>query len=94
MRQQNDHRGAKKLAQRIQILEQRFRYPVPAPNHEEPIVHAVGTYSQRDAKQPVRVTVTDTSGPIVLVLTPYNAVTWNVEAANDVQIDFIICTGY
>ena len=31
-------------------------------------MHAVGTYSQRDAKQPVRVTVTDTSGPIVLVL--------------------------
>lgn len=92
--QQDDHRGAKKLAGRIEDLERRFRYPVPAPNHQEPIVHAVGTYSQRNVKQPVNVTVTDTSGPIVLVLTAYNAVTWNVEAAKDAQIDFIICTGY
>jgi hypothetical protein len=83
---------AKKLQRRIAEVERRFRYPAPAPHSINPRVHAIGIYSSRE--QPVRVRVTDTSAPVVLVLTAYSAACWAVEADDDVQVDFVICTGY
>ncbi|MCA9065640.1 MAG: hypothetical protein KDA96_21375 [Planctomycetaceae bacterium] len=87
-------RSAKRMRQRIEQVERQFRYPVPAPSHSEPIVHVVGVYTQRPSERPLQVQVTDTSGPIVLVLTAYDEVCWEVVAAEESQIDFIICTGY
>ena len=83
---------AGKLQRRIAEVERRFRYPVPAPHSINPRIHAIGIYSPRE--QSVRVRVTDTSAPVVLVLTAYSAACWTVEADDDVQIDFLICTGY
>lgn len=89
-----DSRGARRVQQQIAELERRLRCPVGPPKHSEPVVHAVGVYSQSNAAKPVRVQVTDTSGPIVLVLSGYSSIMWKVELSEDVQIDFVICTGY
>ena len=83
---------AKKLERRLAELERRFRYPVPAPLSTAPRVHAIGVYQSYES--PVKVRVTDASGPVILVLTSYNLATWQVEADEGVQIDFIVCSGY
>jgi hypothetical protein len=83
---------AKKLQRRISEFERRFRYPVPTPQNVDPRVHAVGFYSA--GQKPVRVRVTDNATPVVLVLTAYESVTWIIDACDDAQIDFVICTGY
>ena len=83
---------AKKLERRLADLERRFRYPVPAPSSTTPRVHAIGVY--QSYQDPVKVRVTDTSSPVILVLTSYNMATWQVEADEGVQIDFIVCSGY
>ena len=89
---QGDDRKARKLSRRINGLERGFRYPVHAVPSTEPRVHAVGFYSSGE-HQP-RVRVTDSSSPIVLVLTGYSSHSWTVEANEDVQIDFVMLTGY
>ncbi len=83
---------AKRLQRRIFEFERRFRYPVPALQSVDPRVHAIGFYSPR--QKTVRVRVTDSSAPVVLVLTAYSSACWTVEADDDVQIEFVICTGY
>ena len=83
---------AKKLERLLAELERRFRYPVPAPLSTAPRVHAIGVYQSYES--PVKVRVTDASGPVILVLTSYNLATWQVEADEGVQIDFIVCSGY
>lgn len=88
----NDIRQAKELARRIEQIERQFRYPIPAPRSAEPRVHAVGYYSSNNNVGHVK--VTDTSSPIVLVLTAYDEMEWAVEADDKVQLDFIVLTGY
>ena len=83
---------AKRLRRRMSEFERRFRYPIPASQSTGPRVHAVGFYRPR--QDSVRVRITDSSAPVVLVLTAYSAACWTVEAEDDVQIDFVICTGY
>ena len=85
-------KNAKKLHRRISQFERSFRYPVPASPGTDPRAHAIGIYSVRD--KPVRVRVTDSSAPVVLVLTAYSTACWIVEADIGVQIDLVICTGY
>ncbi|MCA9059420.1 MAG: hypothetical protein KDA85_13020, partial [Planctomycetaceae bacterium] len=87
-------RPARRLKERIASLEKQFRYPIPAPEHQEPVVHAVGVYSSHRGDNPIHVRVTDDSGPVVLVLSAYSAVKWDVEVSEGVQIDVVICTGY
>lgn len=87
-----DIRRANRLLHRIADIERRFRYPIPAAKSASPRVHAIGFYS--NSQQPAKVLVTDTSSPIVLVLTAYSSAQWAIEVADQVQIDFVICTGY
>lgn len=75
-------------------LEFNFRDPHHGPTHSEPRAHAVGVYSQRNRDTPVTVDVTDTSGPIVLVLSGYSENTWCVRVASDARVDLVLATGY
>lgn len=79
---------AKMLSRRMAEVERRFRYPVSAPHS----IHAIGIYNPR--AQQAGVQVTDTSAPVVLVLTAFSAACCVLEAEDDVQVEFVICTGY
>ncbi|HLG42754.1 MAG TPA: hypothetical protein VI643_05265, partial [Planctomycetota bacterium] len=58
-------------------------------------VHVVGVYEPADASNPdVKVFVPATRGPIVLVLTAYETVRWNVEASPGAKIERILIGGY
>ncbi|GEM_PF-1791301 len=85
-------RRANRLQHRIADIERRLRYAIPAATGANPQVHAIGLYSCNQL--PPKVLVTATSSPVVLVLTAYSSAQWAVEAANEVQFDLVICTGY
>ena len=87
-------RKADELQQQIQSVERPFRHAVSMPCHAEPFIHAVGAYTQKNHNDVVVVNVTDDTGPVILVLTGYSEINWQVKCADEVQIDFIICTGY
>ena len=64
----------------------------------DPEVHVVGVYeaasSRNHTNAPAKVRVTYTGGPIVLVLTSYEPVAWDVELADGVQVQTAIVCGY
>lgn len=67
-------------------------YPVSL---KAPEVHWVGLYqATNDSPGPVHVRVSYTGAPIVLVLTAYDRVLWNVRIDEDVQIETVIISGY
>lgn len=93
-------RGNKRLARETagllkQLVSQRAgAYPVVTDVTE---IHMVGLYeasSAHHAIAPARVRVTYTGAPIILTLTSYEPVEWQVEVAADVQIEQVIVSGY
>lgn len=87
-------RFARQVAEQVQRLESRFRFVSQAAVHTEPVLHMVGLYEPSTEATPAVVRVTDCSGPIVLVVTAYDATTWQVCLDDEVQVDFVICSGY
>ena len=66
----------------------------------DPEVHAIGLYepdekrNRTDAPPKAQVKVTYTGGPIVLVLTSNEPVTWDIDLADGVQLQTAIISGY
>lgn len=96
MRERGDKRLARNTADLLkQLVSQRAgAYPVVTAVTE---IHMVGLYeasSAHHAIAPARVRVTYTGAPIILTLTSYESVEWQVEVAADVQIEQVIVSGY
>jgi predicted esterase len=57
-------------------------------------LHVVGVYSQGNASRPVDVEVRATPNPVVLALTAYDSVVWNVKVAPGARISAVVASGY
>lgn len=96
LRERGDKRTAKDTATLLKKLtEQRAGdYSVVS---DVPEIHMVGLYeasSAHHAIAPAKVNVTYTGVPIILALTSYEPVEWQLEISSDVQIDQVIVSGY
>lgn len=96
LRERGDRRQAKDTATLLKkITAQRAGdYPVVS---DVPEIHMVGLYeasSAHHAIAPASVNVTYTGAPIILALTSYEPVEWQLDVAPDVQIDQVIVSGY
>lgn len=96
LRERGDKRNANDTTTLLKKLtEQRAGdYPVVS---DVPEIHMVGLYeasSAHHAIAPAKVNVTYTGAPIILALTSYEPVEWQIEISPDVQIDQVIVSGY
>lgn len=89
-----EEQAAAHVTDHLRTLQLRFQSPVAGPRHTEPHVHAVGVFDQSDGDTAIPIRVTDTSGPIVLVLSGFRSNHWTVEVSAGVQLDLVIAAGF
>lgn len=89
LREMGDQQSASDIEAELQsVMERDLSLPYPAPQGEERL-HAVGIYEGNDLGI-AGINVTDTSGPVVLAISSYDPVNWQISKATGVELKRVI----
>lgn len=84
---------ARRVAAELERIEGRVGAIAPFPARPGPAVHVYCCHDAEEAGGRVRVRVTDRAGPVVLVLSAQDSLSWTVELAEGVDLRRVIVVG-